>query len=323
MRQMDINTENLVAFEKVHSGVELAFLGSLLWFTIAEGRVALENIEDAIRGAGIDEKYLPHARNKRDAFRLASKMGECRGIPFGKKKVNLLVRDIKTAGNILVRNLVREVVDSRNIRLKLLPVMRLELTEDELLTSSDLVNELLPEERDAAERIREEFNLACVYYNSNTVRSIVQSILGTCAPVSVRPSGGVYFIPDKYSGTVEQLKTMIGVLNQSCDAHNSIYSVPVVDAFEQRELIQDSLEEQVTKEGSDLLEEVRNAIQNGDNITEFKAKQYMQRAKKLGELVVEYEDALQYQATSARANLDLAQKGIVNILVGAGQTVSA
>jgi hypothetical protein len=322
MARRNIDPDNLMAFQNAQNKVEIKFLGSLLWFTITEGRVALENIEDAIRGAEIDEKYLPHSRCKRDAFRLASKMGECRGIPFGKKRINLLVRDVKTTGNVLVRNLVREVVDAKNVRLKLIPVMRLELSEDGVLTASEIVNEILLEEKNAAENIQKEFDMSCVYFNSSTVRSIVQSILGTCAPVSVRPSGGVYFIPEKYTGVVDQLKTMIIVLNQACGGHNSIYSVPVVDAFEQRELIQDSLEEQVAKDGAELLEEVRVSIQNGDNITELKAKQYMIRAKKLGELVTVYEDALQYQATSARANLDLAQKGIVNLLVTQGQAVS-
>lgn len=313
---MAIETESLLAFED-ETGLDLDFLGSLLWFTIAEGRVALEDIENAIEEGGLEDKYIPSLRCKRDAFRLASKTGEARGIEFGKKRVNLLVRDVKTAGNTLVRNLVREIVDAKNVRLKLVPVVRLELTEEERLTTSDLIEDLLPEERASVERMQDEFALSCVYFNAYTVRAIVQAVLSTCSPVSVRPSGGVYFIPEKYKETVEGLKTFISVLNKS-SLHNSIFSVPVVNASEQRELIQESLEEQVTKEEIDLLAEVRRVVESGEKVTALKAKQYLQRAEKLSELVGEYEDILKYRATSARYNLDLAQKGIVKMLANAG-----
>jgi hypothetical protein len=314
----EVKIESLVALEK--AGVDVQFLGSLLWFTIADLRVTREELAAAIHEAGVDQKYLPRPISPRDAFRRATKRVEMKEYPLGDGRfLNLLVRDVAQDREKIVRHVVREIRDKQNVRLQFLPVVDLRLLEDDLGATLAIIpmTDLMDDERRAVERFRKDFEAEKMSYNGGTVRDIIMEVLQDCDPVKVRPSGGVYFTPEEHGEKIEALKRLVGELAQyNTNGHKStLWSIPVINAEEQKEMLQESLEDQVRADSASLVMEMLDLIEGGKRkITPALAQQYIERVQRLGNLVGKYEEMLQVQTVSAKANYELAMGQAIALL---------
>jgi len=301
------SVENLRAIEG-DTNVEVNYLGSLLWFTVG---VVLEIPADDLQQALDDfdlKKFMPREINPRDAFRRATKLVERKRDPYGTETyVNLLVREVRADSEKLVRQLVREVVDGENIRLEYKPVVHLEIQKDEQLTIKPLAQDLTAAEQATMDHIPEMYEKATQYYDGVHVGYIIKTILNSCNPVSVRPSGGVYFVPQKHADTIESLKELTKRLN-NYSGQIQVWSVPVIDATEHREMIEESLEEQVISGSVSLIKEMKSIMEDPTKSPSKKLVQrYVNQVRKLKDQVSEYEEMLETQATKARENLELAR----------------
>lgn len=302
-----VKPEHLMAVKNTY-GVDVEFLGSLLWFSITDSRITREDLRRAFTDAGIDLSYLPRPICARDAFRRATKQAALRRHPLPDDKyLNLLCREVRQDDKEIVYHVVREVVDSKNVRLEYLPVTSLALREENV----DMypLHPLNTVEHDRVNAVLEEFSVAKENYDGKNIRELVLAILrGACKPVAVRPSGGVYFTPQNYQETVEALKGLVArVAEFGVTASKScLWTVPVINAHEQKAMIEQSLEEQVAGESKSLIEEMTEIIKSGRKITDRLAQRFVERTRGLGKLVKEYEDLLQTEVVTARANYDLA-----------------
>lgn len=308
------NVENLRAVQG-GKAVEIEYLGCLLWSTVSDIlKIPTEDLKTALTELGL-ERFMPRKINPRDAFRRITKAFEIKREPYGQGTyINLLVRDVKFGEGEVIRQLVREVVDGHNKRLEYKPIVQLEIGEDETLRVTPLVSPLTPAEKviiDSLPQLQED---ACNHYDGTHVRYMIQVILKQCDPVSVRPNGGVEFVPQKYIETVEAVKQLCKRLNQY-QGNVRMYSVPVIDAAEHREMIEENLEEQVINGSVSLIQEMKNVMENpAQGISPRSAKGFADRIKKLKDLVTEYEDMLETQATNARANLEIAREQAVKLM---------
>jgi hypothetical protein len=298
---------------------ETSFLGRILWFTVSEMRINYSQLESAFQNAGIDEKYLPKEISPRDAFRRATKIAEAKRIKLDSDRyLNLLVREVKMSDTEIVRQLVREVVDSGNVRLEYLPVANLKLENDKDFIAEPIVDqcELLNDESIALLKVENEFDRCKDNYNGRHVRELVQNILSGCDPVAVRPSGGVYFIPEQYSQTVHGLSDMIRELSQySIDTERSrMYSVPVISAEEHRVMITESLEDQVKGDSQAIITEMAKMLKDGKTITPKLAESYINKVKGLRKLVEKYEDVLSTEVLNVQSIMDIAMQQAKKLL---------
>lgn len=312
-----VNTENLLVLD--NKQFEANFLGRILWFTISDMKVSHEQLKTAFNNAGIDEKYLPKPISPRDAFRRATKVAEAKRIKLSDDQyLNLLVREVKMSDDEIIRQLVREVVDSKNVRLEYLPVANLVLKDDKDFEAYKLpaVGSLYKEENIALLKVGNEFDCCKDNYNGRHVRELVQNILNSCDPVSVRPSGGVYFTPEKYSSTVQALSDLVRELSQySIDTERSrLYSIPVIDAVEHRVMVTESLEDQVKNDSQSLVAEMAKILKDGKTITPKLAEQYINRVKQLRETVKKYEDMLQTEILGTQSAMDIAMQQAKKLL---------
>ncbi len=303
------DVEKLVAVEQMH-GVSVEWLGHLLWYTVADCRITRDELEALFAQAGLPAEYLPNPINARDAFRRATKAAEVKReqLADGKWR-NLLVREVASSPRTVIRHLVSEVVDSSNKRLDYREVVRFTLDE----TRPDIEVQYLsyPDEKEKAavsEALR-EYSQACVSYDGRNVREVVWRILADCAPVSVRTSGGVYFVPRKFERTVEALKVLVKGLRPYVVSKNtsSLWSVPVVNAEEQRQMVEESLDEQVKVESERIIKEMTELLQDKEKkITKGVASEFVERTKRLARLVREYEESLSMEISAAQASLETA-----------------
>lgn len=307
----NIKTDNLLVLND--STFQTSFLGRILWFTVSEMRVSADQLKTAFQNAGIDEKHLPKEISPRDAFRRATKIAEAKRIKIDSERyLNLLVREVKMSDDIIVRQLVREVVDSGNVRLEYLPVANLKLENDKTFITEPLINryDLLNDEDIALLKVENEFDKCQANYNGRHVRELVQGILSKCDPVSVRPSGGVYFIPECHSETVQALSDFVRELSQySIDAERSrLFQVPVISAEEHKVMITESLEDQVKGDSQSLISEMAKMLKDGRTITPKLAESYINKVKGLRKLVEKYEDVLQTEIIGTQSAMDIAMQ---------------
>lgn len=300
-----INTDNLLVFDNKQFQKE--FLGRILWFTVSDMKVSAEQLQQAFINAGIDENHLPKPISPRDAFRRATKTAEAKRIDMGKGKyLNLMVREVKMEKDEIVRQLVREIVDSKNVRLDYKPIANM-ILEDESYRCEEL-STTNNEEFTALLKVENEFENCKNNYNGRHVRELVTNILYTCKPVGVRPSGGVYFVPEEYATTVTALSDLVQELaSYSITIERSrLWSIPVIDAQEHRVMVTESLEDQVKSDSKSLIAEMVKILKGERKITQRTAEQYINRVKELKSKVAEYEDMLNTEVLSAQSAMDIA-----------------
>lgn len=320
MVRKGVQTENFVAVEK-GKDADIEFLGHLLWYSVSNSvGVSGEDLKKELTDLGLEE-YMPRKINPRNAFRrMTTWYAGTKNVPYQNgTTVNLLVREVADDAQKIVRQLVREVVDSSNVQLSYTPVVQIELDKNGNLTSFPMIakKDLLREEKEIMDKLPGMLQKACTFYDGVPIRYMISVILGECGPVAVRPNGGVEFVPQKHVETVERLKDLSKRLS-TYDGRVQMWSVPVIDASEHREMVQESLEEQVLGGTSALIHEMKGLVEgtykHSPKITTKVAQGYAERIKKLKDLVGQYEESLEFQATKARENLELARLQAIKMM---------
>lgn len=311
-----VDVDKLVAVREARN-VEIEFLGQLLWYSIPEMAVSRADLERTFAEAGLDPSHLPKPINARDAFRRASKAGELTGHVVGQdRNLNLLVREVYADHTCLIRHLVREIVDGHNQRLEYTPVAALTLDGDVLKVNPLAVME--PVEQEQIAKIRLEYDRAREHYEADVIRNTLRSVLSTCSPVAVRPSGGVYFTPRSAEPTVTALKKWVASLEpfvtSGTGVKPSMYTVPVIDAAEHRAMVEESVEDQVKAMAESLINRMATDLRKGRTVTQKMAEGYIQEVRELKRMVAEYEELLQTQIQTAHANLEVTMAQAMKLL---------
>lgn len=314
----NINTNNFIGIEK--GGVEINFLGRLLWYTISELKITREQLQIIFAANGIDEMYLPNPINVRDSFRRATKEAEQKRIELSTDKkntkyLNLMVREVHMTNDIIIRQLVREIVDGQNKRLDYCPIYELSL-EGDIFKATPLIEDISDIEKARVEAIALDYEDAKIYYNARYLRDIINKILWDCRKVAVRPSGGVYFTPIAYENEILALQQAVSALGEYTvtSERSKMWSIPVIDVTEQREMIKETLEEQVKEESKALIKEMADLLHNGRKITTKTSAKYIDRVNALQRMVKEYEDMLETEIINTQASLEAALKQAMSLL---------
>lgn len=310
---MKVTAENLVVISE--SNTEINYLGKLAWYTISELKINYNQLQDLFLKNNLDFKYLPKSISPKDAFRRASKLAESKKIELDKNRfLNLLVREIPNLDKEkVVRQIVREVVDSANQRLQYLPIVTMVL-EKEFIYTYNKETLYQPEEK-AVNQVLEEFESSKENYNAQHVRSIIMDILADLQQVSVRPSGGVYFVPENFKTETSSLQNMIRDLSQYCTKDKcTMWTVPVIDVDEQRKMINESLQENIKSDSYNLINEVAEIIKSGRKVSDKTAQKYIDQVKALKVKVKEYETLLEAEITGVQGTMDLAMEAAKKLL---------
>lgn len=317
--------------------LRLALLGYLFWFSVSEmavGRVALIG---AMEDSGLDLRFAPGEASACDAFRRATSSLAKSGIQmetnsqsrlFGteRRRANLLVRDVRTRGRSIIRQLVREVVDSVGGTLEHKVVAQFELSPADEIAAFPLTSELLEEERDLLSKARPAFEEARRSYDSGAVRRMVFRVISECSPVALRSSGGVYFVPATHEPAIRCVERFVAELKDRLkqrEAEESerrglertlVMAVELVDREDYRDAIAASLDEQVDREANALIREMADVLSRQRSITKRRQEDFFARVRSLKKAVSEYEALLEREVSDARANLELAQREAVSML---------
>jgi hypothetical protein len=306
----------------------VSLLGYLLWFSVSEAEVGREDLLGAMIDAGLKASFTPGEISARDAFRRATSSLKRSRVPytarsqtrlFGteRRHANLLIRDVRTTGTSVVRQLVREVVDAVGTTSEHRTVGQRELSGSGQMRAFPLVGGLLEEEGEILRAAEAAFEEAKTHHDAGAIRRTIQRTLSECSPVGLRASGGVYFVPRGHEHEVRAIERFVGELKDRLEEkakRTLIMAVELVDREEYRDAIAASLDEQVEREANALIKEMAEVLRSGKKITRRRQEDLFGRVRALKGAVAEYEALLEREIADARANLELAQKEAVSLL---------
>jgi len=286
-------------------------IGRLLWYTItSEISITLDDLTRAFDAAGVDHRYLPRAISPRDAFRRATKAAEVNRAKLAPGKyLNILVREVKQTGKAIVRQMVREVVDSENVRLEYTPIANLKLDGD--VYGKDMLESFTyPEEDVAMLRVENAYNLCQERYSDRHVREMIANIMRGMNPVNMRPSGGVYFVPEMHKDTMRAMGDMLGYISDK----NKFFAMEVINRPEHKAEVAECFEEQTIKDCERLISDMAELLKSDRKVTQKAAVGYMEEIKRLKENADKYEETLQFEILKCRSSMEIAGEQAFKLL---------
>jgi hypothetical protein len=289
--------KNLAAVE---GGKEQDFLGYLCWYTIFELKISRTELEDKFIDAKVPLNYMPNHIAPVDAFRRATAKLEENRLPSQDKFVNYLVREVLCDRNSIVRQLIKETVDSKNVRLKYEKVGEIIYNRNsENLRTIDCSNGEIKDKLAKAEILYQEF---LNNYDSQFIRRMVRTILGNMNPTAVRPSGGVYFVPGKYKEELFALERLVKLLG--CE----FFTMPVIDQENSRDMLYQKLREQIRCEVTKMADVLKG------NASKAEITKIIDNSKKMFEQIKEYEELLDKNLSDLKSDVEVLKAQIISFL---------
>jgi hypothetical protein len=289
--------KNMAAVEaEVKRGT--AFLGHLCWYTIYNTNISRANLQDKFIDAKVDLRYMPNKIKPVDAFRRATAELEENRLPYGEKYQNFLIREVLCDKSSVVRQLIRETVDSKNVRLEYAKVGEITFYRDyEQIRVGDYgAGEKLAKVEDLFNEYKES-------YDGQHIRRVVRTILADMNPAAVRPSGGVYFVPQKYQGQLLALEKLVRSLD------GEFFTMPVVDQEKSRDMLYRKFKEQVEQS----IVQMKDVLQSGKT-SKAEMVKIIDSSKKMFEQIKEYEELLNRNLADLKVGVDVLKEQIITLL---------
>lgn len=287
-------------------------LGSLTWYTLHEVEVTRDQIRDRLLASGLDEKFTPKAIFPADAFRRATSEVETRRLPQGDGTfVNLLVREVHADTDEILRHLVRETVDGQNRRLRYEQVAEIRLDKSTNTCQTYSTQTLSQEEGEALREAAQRYGRYRDAYQSRHLREIVLDVLEEMNPIAVRPSGGVYFVPDENEKNLAKLQNFVRALGNGSD----LWMMPVLDGTESRAVIRSSLDQEVEDTAQRVVADLAKMLERKGEVSEADQRRALAELHRLQNLSSRYEEVLQDKLFGSQATLQAAERQVRSLLV--------
>ncbi len=300
----NLNLQNVAAVSQQENGI----LGHLVWYSISEMFVPRDELRQRLVDAGIGEGYMPRPISGADAFRKASSAVEGKDVlPAWNEHIslNVLVRDVARGKNYVQRNLVLEFLDKEHKELSY-DSEEAVLVFDKTTNTID-VAKCSDQATAIVDQIKDNFQLFLNNHDSQALRSICTKYLWSLNPISVRPSGGIYFVPFQYE---EQLKRLVDFLSSFEKGRTEAYTIPLINTEEQRDMVKAKIAEHL----NNTLTEMAVMLKQPKKIEKGKANILLNNAKFVLENFRDYKEALNDELRNMDFTLDLIQQQMVCLL---------
>lgn len=296
-----------------------SFIGTVCWFSIIAARVKHEQLQTLFQQLGLDERFLPKPIKPIDAFRKATTETKLEyPMPWvdSESKARIMVREVTAAEEMVTRHIVRENVDAKGKTLSYDKIgeavfyrpsrqqrrngtiggerIRIQL----MGTYPDVEMEQL---RKATEDMKARYHEMCAFLDSNAIRAIVRNYVVDLNAISVKASGGVYFVHKSRQVELDKLRKFVQQIG------SNFHTLPLVDTEEQREMLSDAFQNEVEDEVGALLKDIAAINEkHKDGVPAAKYKEISTRFSTVVERSEEYTGLLGLAQERAAAALELA-----------------
>lgn len=321
---MVMMTKDTTALYAVSGGTMNNTLGNLVWFSVSDMEILRDELVKLAVTVGLPEKYVPAPIRPSDAFRRAT--SEIGGVLRSNEEMTevLMVREVLSAEERVVRHLIKEVRDKKNVRLHYEKIGEIEFERQwETISTLALTDEAKP----ALHKAKVLYSKYRDYFISDHIRRLIKVALGDCQAVGVRPAGAVYFTPAAYEPTIKALNLLVKTLPGNAV---EMHYLPVVNADEQKQMLEEKLRghvlSQVSQIGSmlggnpqvlnvkktlkSLASEFAVTLRAQNVVSKTTANHAIYQLQELKEQVAEYENLLESNLGEVRATIDILRKQV-------------
>lgn len=254
-------------------------LGTLALYTVCDGEYRLQDLVDHFGELGMDASHLPVATKPIDAFKRATTESDDYEYELDDDKIaHVLVRDVRSDSEVVVRHLTREIRDSQKQKLGYAHVGtatfyravqdpatgRMRPGSERVKVSID--NSVLePHERSSMQamvtEIQARYDRYVNYLDGQKVRAMVRSyLLKKLDALQVKPS--VYFVHVSRTDELEKLKQVVDRLGES-----SMHHLPVIDLPSQRAMVVEAFQTEAVAALEGLVKEISRVRESRKSIT--------------------------------------------------------
>ncbi|MCR4425032.1 MAG: hypothetical protein NUW23_02420 [Firmicutes bacterium] len=280
-------------------------LGWVSAYEIPENiKITRDELRARFDEAGVDPSLMPPEIRPVDAFRRATREAEITGLkgPDNTRR-NVLVREVVSSKDGVIRHLVDEIVDANNVRLSYGTVAQIRFDR----SSSDLTSQSWGSDAlivDTLAKIAGLYDEYRRYYQGDHIRRTVSGILHGMSPTFMKSA--LYFVPEKYQEDLFKLRALCHLVSEEC----RFIVMPLYDAHDARAMIAENFQNQVKRHILSLSEQIRGEAP----ISETAAARIIEETKTLLAQVNEYEQVLRTNLSYLEADVEIVRAQIRAVL---------
>lgn len=291
----------LADYEDQMQGVRL--LGRILWYSCRQSTVRHATLVDDLMREGLGD-YAPRPPSDADVFRRVCSNAQANRLETDRDGVyvNVLIRNVDGGTDEIVKRVVEEQVDPTGRRL------RYTETHDVMFRRNGSVVEVNPlappwehsQAQTVANSIAPRFYQESGSVNESALREMLRRVLDANHAILVRPTGGVFFVPEEHAEAAEKLRRVAQRLPGV-----SFRSLPLIDDPDQRDMITDSFEKQALDEIDTTIAEITEMLKSSSDVSDAKAHTFLNRYRTLRERADTYRQLLQDDLAGTVTRLDV------------------
>ena len=222
-------------------------LGDLVWWSLADARVARSTLEALWAAQGLDETLLPEQPDREKALRQA-----CREAGVGLKKDGHEIRAAYEGDDRIVFEMVSFAWDDQAGET---------IFQQESTLTLDKRNSVAPpllggQDTPITQLVQSKYLELLTTHPTGDVGKLLVRTLGSIKAFGLRPTGGVYFAPAQSAQTTRSLRSVVGQLGQSC-----MEIVPVHESAEATASLGNAAQKSLEKDLAELVVELQKFVQ--------------------------------------------------------------
>ena len=271
------------------------FLGRIAWYSVRDVPVPHDTIKNELDAAGLAE-FTPRRPGDTDIFRRVTKAGEA-NIPQPDGTVaKVMVRDVASDKERILRRVVVETVDENDARLDYAEVFDLEYRRKEKrFVTTRLTWSETPADGAVVE-MQQKFAhwIAVGMHGSESLRTVLKRALEENHGVLVRPTGGVYFMPRTNDDALHKASAFASVLEQV-----SLHTLPLVDTPDQVQMVSEGVSSASTRAADEMMKDLAAMLKAGEAVSESKLARIVTQSKQIRDRLSSYKDLLGEELSGA------------------------
>lgn len=296
-------------------------LGNLMFMNLNDMKIQDSDIRRIFKANSIPESYVRDI-SPADAFRRATssiknKTAWNPATPEEKYKVN--VDEIRCDADSIKRIIGIKSLDAANEDVYYTPIAEVIFNRSfnqvvsTVTTSDQFLNKLATS---LCTDIESKYSDWSLYHNKDTVRNIINRMVSDTHPVNLMPTGLCKFIPAASNDFLYNLKNaleemdsyIIAAPNGASTGKNIVEIIPVIDTEEQRDLVKENFETEITDEMSQLVLDLKDVLVNKTTLSSRTAASFIDKFSILKDKATEYESLLNIYVDSIHTQIQEAMK---------------
>ena len=279
-------------------------LGHVVMYTITDRPYDLDRLTELFDQLDIDKRFLPAGCKPVDAYKKATNDADDFEYTLRNGNVaHVLVRDVASDNEVIVRHLVREVRDSGRRRLAHDTVGEavfyrpkfengLAVQDSYRFRLNIMIDPRNPERgplQSVVDKIDASFTRHLAYLDGMKIRAMVREYIRAIDGIELKPS--VYFIPVGQYDELRKLTELIRLVGNDC----VMQLMPLVDLAEQRDMVINAWQSEAEDALKSLVEKIAKLRESRKKIT----------PEAFAKIRAEY-DVIMERGTEYRKHLNLA-----------------